>query len=71
MIVILMVFICFLEAPTMDVDWQNNSSFASCSMDKIIHICRIGVEKPIKSFQGHTVSLLSLLSAALSNDMSN
>lgn len=49
----------FFIAPTLDVDWQNNSSFASCSTDKIIHICRIGVDKPIKSFQGHTVSLPS------------
>ena len=46
-------------APTLDVDWQNNSSFASCSTDKIIHVCRIGLDKPVKSFQGHTVSLLS------------
>ena len=45
-----------LSAPTLDVDWQNNNSFASCSTDKIIHICKIGVDKPIKSFQGHTVS---------------
>ncbi|XP_073255054.1 F-box-like/WD repeat-containing protein TBL1X isoform X2 [Porites lutea] len=45
----------FHQAPTLDVDWQNNSSFASCSTDKIIHICRIGVDKPIKSFQGHTI----------------
>lgn len=55
----------FHQAPTLDVDWQNNSSFASCSTDKIIHICRIGVDKPIKSFQGHTVSLLSALKNAL------
>ena len=44
------------SAPTLDVDWQNNNSFASCSTDKYIHICKLGVEKPIKSFQGHTVS---------------
>ena len=43
------------------MDWQNNSSFASCSTDKIIHICRIGVDKPIKSFHGHTVSLLVIV----------
>ena len=43
------------------MDWQNNTSFASCSTDKIIHICRIGVEKPVKSFQGHTVSSRHLL----------
>lgn len=51
----------FIAAPTLDVDWQNNTSFASCSTDKIIHVCRIGVEKPVKSFQGHTVSYQHLL----------
>ena len=51
----------FFVAPTLDVDWQNNTSFASCSTDKIIHICRIGVDKPVKSFQGHTVSSHDLL----------
>ena len=52
-------FVClfFFVAPILDVDWQNNTSFASCSTDKIIHVCKIGVEKPVKSFQGHTVSL--------------
>ena len=54
-------FFFFFVAPTLDVDWQNNSSFASCSTDKIIHICRIGVEKPVKSFQGHTVSSSKLV----------
>ena len=54
-----LLFIIFL-APTLDVDWQNNSSFASCSTDKIIHICRIGADKPIRSFHGHTVSVLFL-----------
>ncbi|RMX60907.1 hypothetical protein pdam_00003460, partial [Pocillopora damicornis] len=44
----------FHQAPILDVDWQNNTSFASCSTDKIIHVCKIGVEKPVKSFQGHT-----------------
>ncbi|KAK2557563.1 F-box-like/WD repeat-containing protein TBL1XR1 [Acropora cervicornis] len=34
----------FHQAPTLDVDWQNNNSFASCSTDKIIHICKIGSE---------------------------
>ena len=56
-------FVClfFFVAPILDVDWQNNTSFASCSTDKIIHVCKIGVEKPVKSFQGHTVSLHALV----------
>ena len=39
----------------MDVDWQSNSSFASCSTDRCIHVCKLGTDKPIKTFQGHTV----------------
>jgi len=43
-------------APALDVDWQTNTSFASCSTDQCIHVCKLNVDKPIKSFQGHTVS---------------
>ncbi|KAL5279844.1 TBL1XR1 family protein [Megaselia abdita] len=44
----------FHDAPALDVDWQTNNSFASCSTDKQIHVCKLGVEKPIKSFHGHS-----------------
>ncbi|KAJ8031047.1 F-box-like/WD repeat-containing protein TBL1X [Holothuria leucospilota] len=44
----------FHTAPALDVDWQNNTSFASCSTDQCIHVCKLGVEKPVKTFQGHT-----------------
>lgn len=44
----------FHSAPALDVDWQSNQSFASCSTDQCIHVCKLGVDKPIKSFQGHT-----------------
>ena len=44
----------FHSAPALDVDWQTDDSFASCSTDKCIHVCKLGSEKPIKSFQGHT-----------------
>ena len=47
----------FHNAPALDVDWQTNLSFASCSTDQRIHVCKLGVEKPIKSFQGHTVNI--------------
>ena len=46
----------FHSAPALDVDWQSNNSFASCSTDQCIHVCKLGVDRPIKSFQGHTVS---------------
>lgn len=42
------------HAPTLDVDWQNTSTFASCSPDKTIHVCKVGEEKSVKAFEGHT-----------------
>lgn len=44
----------FHSAPALDVDWQSDTSFASCSTDQCIHVCKLGVHKPIKTFQGHT-----------------
>ncbi|CAH0768057.1 unnamed protein product [Bemisia tabaci] len=44
----------FHSAPALDVDWQTNVSFASCSTDQCIHVCKLGYDKPVKSFQGHT-----------------
>ncbi|GAB6020214.1 Transducin (beta)-like 1 X-linked receptor 1 [Chamberlinius hualienensis] len=44
----------FHTAPALDVDWQTNTSFASCSTDQCIHVCRLGQDKPLKTFQGHT-----------------
>ena len=43
-------------APTLDVDWQSNTCFASCSSDKLIHVCKLGTERPQRTFQGHKVS---------------
>ncbi|KAG1670241.1 F-box-like/WD repeat-containing protein TBL1XR1-A [Nymphon striatum] len=43
----------FHQAPALDVDWQSNTSFASCSTDQCIHVCKLGVDRPIKTFQGH------------------
>ncbi|XP_030383579.1 F-box-like/WD repeat-containing protein ebi [Scaptodrosophila lebanonensis] len=44
----------FHSAPALDVDWQSNRSFASCSTDQRIHVCRLGINEPIKTFRGHT-----------------
>uniref|UniRef100_A0A3B3QBG2 Transducin beta like 1 X-linked n=1 Tax=Paramormyrops kingsleyae TaxID=1676925 RepID=A0A3B3QBG2_9TELE len=46
----------FHSAPALDVDWQNNTTFASCSTDMCIHVCRLGSDRPLKTFQGHSVS---------------
>jgi transducin (beta)-like 1 len=40
-------------APCLDVAWKNNSVFATCSTDKLIHICKLG-EGVVKSFSGHS-----------------
>ena len=32
----------FHSAPTLDVDWRNNVSFATCSTDKMIYVCKVG-----------------------------
>lgn len=45
----------FHSAPALDVDWQSNNTFASCSTDQCIHVCRLASEKPFKTFQGHTI----------------
>jgi len=44
----------FHSAPALDVDWKSEESFASCSTDKQIHVCELGQDRPVKSFQGHT-----------------
>lgn len=41
------------SAPTLDVDWRNNTSFASCSTDKTIQVCELGNAEPLRSFKGH------------------
>lgn len=43
----------FHSAPVLDVDWRDEESFATCSTDKLIHYCRIGEEKPLRTFAGH------------------
>ncbi|XP_057469955.1 WD40 repeat-containing protein HOS15-like [Actinidia eriantha] len=43
----------FHSAPTLDVDWRNNVSFASCSTDHMIYVCKVGENRPIKTFSGH------------------
>jgi len=44
----------FHKSATMDVDWKDNNSFASCSTDKMIYVCELGKTKPSMTFQGHT-----------------
>ncbi|KAI8335017.1 WD40-repeat-containing domain protein [Chlamydoabsidia padenii] len=37
----------------LDVDWMDNTTFASCSSDKIIYVCRVGSTEPLKTWVGH------------------
>lgn len=50
----------FHTAPTLDIDWRNNTQFATCSTDKMIYVCEIGKNKPIQSFQGHEDEINSI-----------
>ena len=45
----------FHKAPTLDVDWRDDTSFASCSTDRLIYVCELGQRNPIALFQGHLV----------------
>jgi len=44
----------FHNAPALDVDWRDNTSFASCSVDKMIYVCELGKKSPVRCFQGHS-----------------
>ena len=44
----------FHSAPALDVDWKDDITFASCSTDKCVHICQVGRQEPLKTYQGHT-----------------
>ncbi|KAK4731891.1 hypothetical protein R3W88_024879 [Solanum pinnatisectum] len=42
-------------SPLLDVAWQNNDSFATSSADNMIYVCKVGENKPVKTFSGHQV----------------
>ncbi|KAI8477394.1 MAG: WD40 repeat-like protein [Monoraphidium minutum] len=44
----------FHGAAVLDADWRNATQFATCSSDNSIHLCKLGSEKPIKTWTGHT-----------------
>ncbi|TDL28350.1 WD40 repeat-like protein [Rickenella mellea] len=48
-----MQFRCHAEC-CLDVDWLDDSTFASCGADRLIHIMQLGNPSPIKTFDGHT-----------------
>jgi len=44
----------FHTLPTLDVDWRDNVSFATCSTDKTVFVCELGKLRPLRQFRGHT-----------------
>ncbi|KAI8320218.1 WD40 repeat-like protein [Martensiomyces pterosporus] len=44
----------------LDVDWQDNATFASCSADKTVAVWRVGESSPVKTFTGHKSDVNSI-----------
>lgn len=42
------------QAPTLDVDWRTDTSFATCSTDNMIYVCKLDMDQPIRAMKGHT-----------------
>jgi len=43
----------FHKEPTLDVDWRDDDSFASCSTDRMIYVCKLNHSSYLKCFSGH------------------
>ncbi|MDP2435664.1 MAG: hypothetical protein Q8P67_07975 [archaeon] len=43
----------FHTEPTLDVDWRDNSVFATCSQDRNIYVCEVGKLTPVRCMKGH------------------
>ena len=41
--------------PVLDLDWQSNSTLATCSTDQLVLVWEVGSNVPIKTFSGHKV----------------
>jgi transducin (beta)-like 1 len=50
-----------MTAATLDVDWRDATSFASCSSDTKIYVCQLGRTKPLMCFEGHEVRIHKLV----------
>eukprot|EP00667_Euglena_gracilis_P009419 EG_transcript_9566 len=44
----------FHTAAALDVDWKDEFTFASCSQDMCIFVCRLGESRYLKKWEGHT-----------------
>lgn len=54
------------SAPTLDVAWRDNTSFATCSSDKSVTFCRWDREEPIHRWQVREKATILLFSSHLS-----
>ncbi len=54
-VIVIVIVMVIVIAPTLDVDWRDDTSFATCSTDKMIYVCEYGKTEPLKCFNGHTV----------------
>ncbi|MCL7030475.1 hypothetical protein MKW94_017631 [Papaver nudicaule] len=43
----------FHSDKVMDVDWRDYDTFATCSGDASINVCKVGENHPVKTFLGH------------------
>ena len=43
----------FHRLPVLDVDWKDDNVFATCSSDRLIHVCELGLDEPKDTFEGH------------------
>ncbi|KAH7886002.1 WD40 repeat-like protein [Phlebopus sp. FC_14] len=42
------------EACCLDVDWLDDSTFASCGSDRVVHVVSLSGTKPLRTLRGHT-----------------
>jgi len=43
--------------PVTDVNWQNENTFASCSTDKLIFVCKVEMDQPEHTLQSHVADV--------------
>lgn len=48
------------EDNIVDLDWQNSTDFASCSLDMNIHLWSISQDNPLRVWRGHQGNLTTI-----------
>lgn len=43
----------FHKGAVLDVDWLDNTTFATSSSDGKVYVCKVGNAEPLKVFEGH------------------